>query len=370
MAGKEELLPEDIRLAAMEWRIRIDNDIVDEADLVDFQEWRDADPRHAGAYDRAATLWSAHGTLDKGDISADLLPGRPGYWRRLRLPKALLAAFARRPAFTQRPAFTRHPAFAGGIGAFAVLMLAMIGGLQLIQKPATTQQESAANLTAYATATGELREVMLSDRSMVTLGPGSEIQVAMSVAERRVKFIRGAALFNVTKDADRPFFVDAEDFSVRVLGTVFDMGNNGGVLRLSVSEGRVEAAYPYVIYGKPTTMTTRRELRAGQAVTATADGGLSTVSEYSLETFASWRESRLKYQDAHLSELIADANRYSDRPIVLDPGIADIDDVKVTFSFNGNNVERMLSALPDLFPVEVDWSSATEIVIRAADNQP
>ena len=63
---------------------------------------------------------------------------------------------------------------------------------------------------------------------------------------------------------------------------------------------------------------------------------------------------------------IADANRYSATPIILDESVDEIEDVKVTFSFDGANLQPMLNALPRLFPVLVDQSNSAEITIRAA----
>ena len=356
-ADTEDLLPEHIRMAAMEWRIRINNDLVDDEELVAFEEWREADPRHVDAYDRAVTLWSAYGTLNESEMDPKLFRGRLGYWLRARLAEPLFEAFAPR---------TR---LAGVVSALAVLGLAVFTIFQITPESTPIAEDAAPAIAAYVTETREFRQVTLADQSSVTLGPGSEIQVAMTSRERKVELVRGAAVFNVAKDTARPFFVGAEDFSVRVVGTVFDVRNNGGVVRLSVAEGMVEAAHPMVINDAPLTMITRKQLIAGQTVIATAGDGLSSVSEFSVDTFASWRENRLKYEDALLSELIADANRYSDRPIVLDPSLRDIDQLKLTFSFDGNNIEKMLRTLPRLFPVEIDRSDETEIVIRAASDR-
>ena len=145
---------------------------------------------------------------------------------------------------------------------------------------------------------------------------------------------------------------------------MFDVRNNGGVVRLSVSEGVVEAAHPWILNERPTNLTTRQALRAGEQITASMPDGLSEVQAFREESFASWREDRLKYVGAPLSELIADANRYSARPIVIDADAPEIDDLRVTFSFNGRDIDDMLSALPTIFPVEVDQSSEERIVVR------
>lgn len=363
MVAKAELLPEAIRSAAMEWHIRISNELVDDNDRASFEQWRSADPRNADAYDRAASLWSAYGSINEQDLSPELFHGRFRY----RLNRVLRAWLPEASPEASR-SFALPIRLAGAVSVVAVLALVTS---QLAQQPSPTIDRSAPpSKSHYLTAAKELRNVTLEDRSTLALGPGTEIQVTMSSEERRVKLERGAAVFNVAKDANRPFYVDAEGVSVRVLGTVFDVRNNGGVVRVTVAEGVVQAAHPFIINDSLRAMTVRRQLVAGQALTAMADRGLSTISEFGVDSFASWRDHRLKYEDAPLSELIADANRYSDRPIVLEVGPrgdaeGHIGDETVTFSFDGNNVDGMLSALPALFPVEIDRSVETAITIRS-----
>ena len=93
---------------------------------------------------------------------------------------------------------------------------------------------------------------------------------------------------------------------------------------------------------------------------------MSRVTDFDSGAFASWRDSRLKYDDAPLSELVADANRYSKIPITLEGSLERDASLKATFSYDAGNTDKMLSALPALFPVEIDRSSGAEIIIRNA----
>ncbi|MEM9262119.1 MAG: FecR domain-containing protein, partial [Pseudomonadota bacterium] len=323
-----------------------------------FDDWRNEDPRHADAYDRAVTLWSAYGTIEKRDLSPDLFRSRFSYWLKSRMPTELFDGL--------RP----RARLGAAAGALSFLVVAIFSGLYLFQGLGAGLEDAAPVVASYTTEVGKFETVTLSDGSSITLGPGSDLQVAMSEEERRAELIRGAAVFSIASDAGRPFFVDAEDVSVRVVGTVFDVRNNGGVVRVSVSEGVVEAAHPFVVNDKATGMISRKALTAGQTVMASAGEGLSEISPFNPAGFAAWRASRLKYEDGTLAELIADANRYSVLPIILAEGLQDAEDVKVTFSYEGGNVERMLRALPTLFPVEIDRSDAEKIVIRRAALPP
>ncbi|MEM6499998.1 MAG: hypothetical protein AAF709_25230, partial [Pseudomonadota bacterium] len=115
----------------------------------------------------------------------------------------------------------------------------------------------------------------------------------------------------------------------------------------------------------PTSMMTKRRIFAGQKVTATPTDGLSQTEDLKLEDFATWREARLRYQGATLAELIADANRYSAREIILSDELQTFSEDRATMIFDGSDVERLLRSLPILFPVNIEDSGEGAIEITA-----
>ncbi|MEM8936974.1 MAG: hypothetical protein AAGC77_11260, partial [Pseudomonadota bacterium] len=147
-------------------------------------------------------------------------------------------------------------------------------------------------------------------------------------------------------------------------GTVFGVRNNGGVVRVAVAEGRVQAAFPMMVRGKPSGMVTRQALIAGQEVAATSDDGLRDVRPINVEQVGAWRAAALIYERATLSELVADANRYSEREIRLQEGADELGDLEITASFSGEDIDGLLSMLPQTFPVDVHRDGRGAIVIR------
>lgn len=342
--------PDHIRDAAIEWRLLIETGEINADERAEFEAWRGSDPRHADAYDRATTVWAALGTLGRDRIGAHHF--RPSLAEKFREIFVDLSVV-----------FLRRRGQLAGLAAMTAVLV--VGGAVLprLWQASDQTMAEAPLMTAFSTGSGETKTVTLSDGSAVTLGAGTQIEVAMSSASRRVELTGGAAVFDVASDADRPFSVTAETFTARVLGTVFDVRNNGGVVRLSVSEGVVEANHPLMLSGQPSSVTTTRKLVAGQQVYATREDGLSRVGEFRAETFAAWRKDRLKYEGATLNELVADANRYSARPIRLDEGLNDLADVRVTVSFNGRDSDGMLTTLTEIFPVIITDDDDGNIIL-------
>lgn len=342
-----------IRATALEWHVRIEAGDLSLEEEATFEAWRSQDLRHADAYDRAATLWSALGTLDQEKLGRDLFREAPKLSVLHRL-------------FGQRPA-RMH--WISGLAAASFVLAASVLGLLLLGPETGDPASDGITLAAadsHITQIGETREVQLSDGSTLTLGPGTEIETMLSPQDRRVRLVQGAVVFEVASDRDRPFIVSADAFEARVLGTVFDMRKSAETIRMSVIEGRVQAAHPLVLQGEASSLISKYQLGAGQQIVATKADGLSTVTEFSIDQFASWRQGRLSYVGATLNEMIEDANRYASMPIVLDIDETQLVDNKVTFAFDAEEMAAMLAVLPNLFPVSVEETD-TAVFIRRRD---
>lgn len=340
--------PEHVRLTAMEWHIRIADGGMSEAERAAFETWRAADGLHERAYDRAARLWSAYGELDAQAMNPALFDREP-----IRLPAPQRQFWASRIPSVRPMKWVAT--FAG------VVLLSLLVAQAWLS--ADGDGRAASPTRSYASDIGEVRRLVLADSSEMTLGPGTRVEVAMTDSARAVRLLRGAAVFRVESDPDRPFYVEADRFRARAVGTVFDVRNNGGVIRLSVSEGVVEATHPYAPGQGAPGLLKKESLSAGELLHATSETGLSPISVYDVADFAAWRMDRLRYDDAPLTELIADANRYATPPIVLDASFTEAANMRVTFSFSGKRVDRMLAALPKLFPIVVDTSDPSQTVI-------
>lgn len=86
--------------------------------------------------------------------------------------------------------------------------------------------------------------VELSDNTKVWVNANSSIRfpVAFGKKERRV-FITGEVLFEVTKDSERPFIVEVNELSVKVLGTLFNINSYDNLddIKVTLVEGSVES---------------------------------------------------------------------------------------------------------------------------------
>ncbi|HWW27639.1 MAG TPA: FecR domain-containing protein, partial [Caulobacter sp.] len=173
---------EDIEAEAARWVWRLDRDgRVPELEI-QLEAWLAGDARRRGAFLKAESVWTL---LD------------------------LAGGTASRP-FT-RPArpVSRRVLLAGTGGAIAA---AMVGaGVLMLRED------------RFSTGVGEVRRVPLEDGSAVAINTASAVEVAFQRTQRTIRLKDGEAWFQVAKDVQRPFVVEAGAVRVRAVGTAFSV---------------------------------------------------------------------------------------------------------------------------------------------------
>jgi transmembrane sensor len=162
----------------------------------------------------------------------------------------------------------------------------------------------------YGTAIGEIRQVPLSDGSVVAINTQSAVEVAMHPDKREVTLTRGEAWFKVAHDKTRPFVVSAGRIRIRAVGTAFSVRRHDEGADVQVTEGVVE------------TWTLGEEGRRVQV----AAGSKAYVAEYEppkpiqgldIERSLAWREGQIVLEGETLDEAVAQFNRYNTRKLVI-----------------------------------------------------
>ncbi|MEM1037420.1 MAG: FecR domain-containing protein [Pseudomonadota bacterium] len=342
---------DDLLLIAHRWRQRIQSPDATEADHAEFETWMEADPRHEDIYGLAVTLWEAFGEIERSDLDPRLY--KPALHERVREIGMRLGR-----AFQSRVIQLSGAGIAAALVAFAVLPF----GREVKPIEPTT---IAPVFAEFSTGIGETREIVLEDGSLVTLGAASVIETEFSGVYRNLRLVEGEAYFAVAQEADRPFSVKANNLTATALGTEFNVSLNGSVFRVGVAEGDVKVAFPFYIDEKPTALVTERRLSGGEQITATIKGGLQTVRPINASSVAAWRSGQFIYDGVSLNQVVADLNRYSETPIVIDRGSESIGDLRVRGGFKISDLDGLLNAVELIHPVTVDQSEPEVITLRS-----
>ena len=300
--------------AANRWALRLADGPLPAGDLDEFVAWVDEDPAHETA------LRQAREALNQVSLAA----GLPEYdeWRKPSAYERIAGWFYEAGQRIEGlcggipfPGRARMAAALAAAASVAVVIVAATPMLEDLTGGSTGTPEHVE--PDLVTAIGEIREKILDDGSIVTLGAASAVDVDFTNNERRVTLTAGEAFFEVERDPARPFLVVAGATIVRVIGTEFDVSLGETNVDIAVADGRVEVIRTRNAQGVIEDSDVQHVLTAGQRVSARAAGRVAPVETLPLADVAAWRRGDLVWIDTRAEEIIADLNRYSTTPIRL-----------------------------------------------------
>jgi transmembrane sensor len=268
MASTETQIEEQ----AIGWIIRLTHAAA--SDWAAFTDWLEADPAHLEAYNRLALLDEELGGLPRSK------------------PRPLFESERQPVRHTGRRAVA-----AWGVAAALLLTLGVVA-----TRPGETSY-------MVATGPGEQRSVQLADGSRIDLNGSTKILLDRE-QPRLARLEQGEALFTVVHKETAPFQVHAGDNLIYDVGTVFNVVKSEKEVRVAVAEGEV-------IFNPKLEAV---NLKPGMSLEK-HDAKVS-VSSGAIEAAGAWKEGRLIYADAPISEVAADLSRNLGVPIGVSSSVA------------------------------------------------
>jgi transmembrane sensor len=322
--------------AAAYWAVRHDRGDLTAEEQAGFARWR-ADPASAEAFAKANDVFRVFDASHAADsrlsaIRQEALQASPKRHYRLVAVAASLAA----------------------VGLAGLLALKIHGSFQSRGAPVTAQTPAAAaplEAVAYTTGIGERRTVRLPDGSAVTLDTASRIETRFSTERRSIHLVRGQVLFDVAHDPTRPFAVDAGDWRVTAVGTVFEVRLDASLMRVVLAQGHVLVENPDRLPSDPSSIARKPvQLRPGQEFTARLDTAPRIV-RVDVDRALSWVEGYVEFDDEPLETAVAEINRYTDRPIVL--GGDGVGALRVSGVFRTGDPRHFVDVVSEVLPIDV-----------------
>lgn len=268
------------------WVMRIDREGRSAVVNLEIEEWIGDDDRKRGALLQAEAAWAM---LDAGFAEPAVAESKSddgaSDWddHEVEAPRPLW----RRRAF--------------GAGAMGLLAASLVFGVFVGGSP-----------EQYETRIGEVRRVPLADGSIAAINTSSKLDVTMREKSRIATLTKGEAWFQVAKDPERPFIVEAGAVRVRAVGTAFSVRIVGDGAEVLVTEGIVEA-WSQVAGGQRIRLRAgERAFVAGNAEVRTEEPGGGEV-----DRALAWRSGKLDLAGETLTYAIEELNRYNARKIVL-----------------------------------------------------
>lgn len=205
---------------------------------------------------------------------------------------------------------------------------------------------------SYATGHAEQHSWRMPDGSTVHLNSDSHIEVRFDEHRREVTINRGQAMFQVAKDATRPFRVRAGDTMAEAVGTEFDVYRQQQRTLISVLEGKV--AVWRADAGSAVVADTASNagsipsvpvasLAAGQQLKIDASAAIVSTRPADVRKTVAWLQRQVVFDHDPLGAVADEFNRYNELQIHI--GDVTLRSAEISGIFSAYDTESFISFL-------------------------
>ncbi len=315
---------EKINQQARAWYVRLGSEQAGADDWHDFTVWLEADPKHIDAYDRVELALL---DISPQETKSGVLNNPVGKPEENPSDKIIVLQEKRR---LLKPI---PRSYLAGIAATFIAALALLFSANIFQSPA--------NIQHYATNIGEYENIVLSDGTRINLNTNTKLSVQMGKKIRAVTLYSGEAYFDIAQDTKRGFIVNVKDTIITDIGTAFSVNFYESTLSVSVAHGIVDMQSP----------VQKVRLTKGQKAVRLSGAKTMTIASVEIDNISTWRDGVLVFENAPLSSIVPELNRYFKTSIVL----MDEQTAALTFSgvLNISDQDKMINSIEALLPVRV-----------------
>ncbi len=186
----------------------------------------------------------------------------------------------------------------------------------------------------------EVVQVLLADSSRCVLAPGSRMRERMG--ERREVQLQGSAYFEVRRDEQRPFIVEAGDLDVTVLGTAFEVSAHDTAMLITV---RVRS-------GRVRVEADGASLVLGAHEHAVYHRGGHVLERRPAPPAESWGVRVLHFENASLDQVAAHLERsHGVRIMLMNDRVAAC---RLTAEFDDEPIDSILEVIAGTFGLDVE----------------
>lgn len=338
--GMDGIAPADV---AERWHARLMSPDCTLAEREKFEAWLRQSPENALAFEDTKALWASLDGLEEDKVLgphavAALAPEADHF----------MGQWSRATEGMARRAPPASPRAWWPIGASIAAALALVVVLWPGLKPDVPIQ-------TYA-ASDRIESVQLPDGSSVRLDLEAAIDATFGPGRRDIELRQGRAMFDVARDASRPFVVDAGVGTVTALGTRFQVQRNGDRVSVTLLEGAVGIATA----GHGDARSLR--LVPGQTAHYAPQTQSWTVEATDAAALTSWSQGFHVFGATPLRDAVAEINRYSDVKLVLsDPAMGEL---ALSGSFKLGDGRAVSEALPYALPVKTREQDGDFVISR------
>ena len=194
------------------------------------------------------------------------------------------------------------------------------------------EKETIITPQAYLAETA-VEAIDLRDGSTITLNVGAELNELSDFAKVRNVQLNGEAFFDIKPDKERPFRIMLEDDTfVEVLGTSFNIINEGEILKVVVETGHVELH------------TNGRSISLTKGFVAERVNGSIVKYKKTADNYLSWKNKTLVYKNTPINDVLSEISSHFGTDLTISQAVQN-SDCNLSSTFNTESLDQILSEL-------------------------
>lgn len=297
-----------------------------EEENVRLRNWTEASPENGRLLEEIRKTWQA-----SGRATSYWNPDTEAAWRKVR------ARTIEKETPVRPLAFNWFRMAAG--------FLLLLGAIGLWYR--NTQQ---VNRFEWVNSGETLKEIWLPDSSRVMLDRNSSLAFNAFKGEFREVKLKGRAFFQVRKNPEKPFRIEARHSRIEVLGTSFD------VISDTLGEDEIHVSTGKVRFSALTGADTGLVLVAGENARLLQNAKPVRMRDHDPNA-ESWRTRKLHFEDAHLEEVRLALSRYFKMEIELSQ--PSLQNCRFTGHFDQPDLEQIQQVLKMSLNLQIEKRGKT-----------
>lgn len=207
------------------------------------------------------------------------------------------------------------------------------------------------NSVMITTEAGQRSKVILPDGTQVWLNAETVLEYQENKNERRAMLF-GEAYFEVTHAEEHPFFVNAGETEVKVLGTKFNLSHypESKITEAALLSGEITMTVKNI--GKEIYLT------PGERIIFDSEQHILSKDTYSkVQNEISWKQGILYFEDDPFNEMIHELERYYGVKFIYKP--ADFDKIHYSGSIDNLGINKVLEFINLTIPINYEVNNKT-----------
>jgi len=191
----------------------------------------------------------------------------------------------------------------------------------------------------YATFDQKMLGLALPDTSRIDLDIKSSLHVTYFNHKRTVEFREGKALFEVAKDAQKPFVIKVGDTVIEVVGTKFEVLHINDLTTVSVLEGVVKVS--------DKTQSAFYQLKQADSITFNETGKVLNYGQINTQKIADWKEDALFFDKITLRDAAAQFAYYANQKVSFESDAIAL--LKISGKFSTTHFQGFVEAMETIY---------------------